>query len=192
MNNEQIGQIILEKLQKEDKVLDVGCGAGYLCNYFAKKLQKPVAGLDISNKGFRQAHDLCKKFNTCHLIKCLSGKAESIAGVVGEMKFDAVVFVHSFHHVKDVKKALGQVKVALSGRGQIIIAEYSPEAGKSEDKCRRFTIKHIIGLLINSGFSNIYVEQPQKGFFLICANPAQYGVKKRILYEDQRKRNAGS
>ncbi len=90
---------ILPTLDKTDNVLDIGCGDGYLCNCLAQKLQKPVIGLDISSKGFTKAHKTCQKFKTCHLIKCLDGKAEDLKNIVKSEKLNVITLVHSFHHI---------------------------------------------------------------------------------------------
>jgi ubiquinone/menaquinone biosynthesis C-methylase UbiE len=169
MNDQKICNLIFSKIKKSDNLLDIGCGEGYLCNCLAQKLQKPVAGLDISNKGFNKAHKICRKFNTCDLIECLEGKAEHLEKVVGNKKFDAVTFVHSFHHLDNVRQVLAQIKKVLRKEGKLIIAEYSPERGKNADDCKRFTLKFIAGLLMDS-FTNINIEQPEKGFFFLIAH----------------------
>jgi len=168
MTDQKICQQIFSKIKRQDNLLDIGCGEGYFCNCLAQKLQKPVTGLDISNKGFSKAHKTCRKFNTCGLIECLEGKAEHLGKVAGNKKFDVITFVHSFHHLGNVRQAIRQAKQVLRKEGKIIIAEYSPERGKKEDNCKRFTLKFIIDLAVNS-FTNINIEQLEKGFFIITA-----------------------
>ena len=77
--------------------------------------------------------------------------------------------MHSFHHIGNIKQAVYQSRQTLKKGGQLIIAKYSPERGKKEDKCKRFTIKFILDLLIKNGFRNILIKQPEKGFFLLSA-----------------------
>jgi len=162
-------QFILSRLNKTGNILDIGCGSGYLCNYLARELKKPIVGLDVSSKGFEEAHDLCQQFDTCHLITCLSGKVEKLEEITKDKKLDNIIFAHSFHHVDNVRIALDQSKKVLSKNGQIMIAEYSREKGREEDNCKRFSIKFIIDLLIKKDFQKITVEQIEKGFFLIIA-----------------------
>ena len=169
MTDKTICQLILSTLNKTDNVLDIGCGDGYLCNCLAQKLQKPVIGLDISSKGFAKAHKTCEEFKTCHLIKCLDGKVEDLKNIVNSEKYDAITFVHSFHHIGNIKQAVDQSRQTLQKGGRLIIAEYSPERGKKEDKCKRFTIKFIVDLLIKNDFKTILLQQPEKGFFLLNA-----------------------
>ena len=168
MTDKKICQIIFSKLKGVENLLDIGCGEG--CNCLAQKLQNPVIGLDISNKGFNKAQALCKRFNSCRLVKCLEGKAENLRRVVGNKKFDVITCLHSCHHMGDLRRVLKQSKKVLRRRGKFIIAEYSPNRGKKEDNCRRFSIKFIVDLLIKNNFPNIKIEQPEKGFFLLVAS----------------------
>ena len=53
---------IHEKIGNVGKVLDIDCGEGYLFNCLAKKLNRKVLGLDISNEGFGRVHERCRQF----------------------------------------------------------------------------------------------------------------------------------
>lgn len=170
MIDKKICQIIFSKLKGVENLLDIGCGDGYLCNCLAQKLQKPVVGLDISSKGFSKAYKLCEKFNSCGLVECRQGKAGNLRRVVGNKKFDVITCIHSWHHMTDLQQVLKQSKKVLRRRGKLIIAEYSPERGKKEDNCRRFSIKFIVDLLIKNNFTNINIEQPEKGLFLLVTS----------------------
>ncbi len=69
---------VYEKIGNVDKVLDIGCGDGYIVNCLARKLNRKVIGFDISNEGFAKSHEKCKQFNTCSLIECVKGDAHKI------------------------------------------------------------------------------------------------------------------
>lgn len=73
-------------------------------------------------------------------------------------KFNAITFVHSFHHIGNIRQALRQSRKVLQENGQLIITEYSPDGGKEKDSCKRFTIKFIVDLLIKSNFRKINIE----------------------------------
>src|SRR3989338_5613355 len=125
MTEQKICNLIASKIKRSDNLLDVGCGEGYLCNCLAQKLQKPVVGLDISSKGFNKAHTFCKKFKTCNLIECRQGKAEHLGKIARKKKFDVITFVHSFHHIGNVRQTFIQAKQVLRKEGKIIIVEFS-------------------------------------------------------------------
>lgn len=169
MESKKFCQFLLPRLKGNEAILDVGCGGGYLCNCLAQKLKKPVVGLDVSGKGFDKAHNLCKKLNTCNLIECFQGKAENMARIMDGRKFDIVIFMHSFHHIKNVQKALLQSKKVLNKNGRIIVAEYSLEYGKKKDDCKRFSVGFMASLLVEN-FKTVSIYRPQKGFFVFTAN----------------------
>lgn len=169
MESKKLCQFLSQRLKKEQTIIDIGCGDGYLCNCLAQKLKSRIVGLDISNKGFDKAHNLCEKFNTCNFIECFKGKAEDLQKVIGNKKFDTAIFSHSFHHIKDTNKALIGVKKVLRKDGCVIIAEYSREYGKKKDKCKRFTVGFVVDLLVKNNFKNIAIEETEKGFFIFTA-----------------------
>lgn len=169
MTDPKICDLVSSRIRVTDQVLDIGCGEGYLCNCIANKLQKPVVGLDISNKGFKKAHtESCEGFGTCDLIECLVGKAENLVEIVADRKFNVATLIHSFHHLDDIQQAINQTKEVLTQNGKIIIAEYSQEKGSREDTCERYTIEFITNALLDK-FTKITIEQPENGFFLITA-----------------------
>lgn len=168
MESKKFCQFLLPKLRGDESVLDVRCGDGCLCNCLAQKLAKPVVGLDVSTRGFAKAHALRKKLNPCKHIECLKGEAEDMARVLRGRRFDVIVFLHSFHHLKDVRAALAQAKKVLKKGGRIIIAEDSIDGGKKKDRCRRFTGAFITGTLMEH-FKTITVEEAQNGFWVFTA-----------------------
>lgn len=172
MESKKFCQFLLPTLKGNEAILDIGCGGGYLCNCLAQKLKNPVVGLDVSNKGFDKAHNICKKFNTCNLIECFQGKAENMAGIMDGRKFDVIIFMHSFHHIKNVQMVLSQAKKVLRKNGRVIIAEYSSEYGKKKDNCKRLSVGFITSLLTKN-FKMVSIEQPQKGFFVFTAYDSQ-------------------
>lgn len=172
MESKKFCQFLLPALKGNEAILDIGCGGGYLCNCLAQKLKKSVVGLDVSNKGFDKAHNLCKKFNTCNLIECFQGKAENMTAILKGRKFDVTIFIHSFHHIKNFQKALLQSKKVLNKNGRVIIAEYSPEYGKKKDNCKRFSVGFITSLLVEN-FKTVSIRQSRKGFFIFTAYDSQ-------------------
>ena len=48
MNDTKLCEIISKKLRNADKILDVGCGEGFLVSCLAKELNRKIVGLDVS------------------------------------------------------------------------------------------------------------------------------------------------
>ncbi len=170
MTDKTICKLISARIKKTDKLLDIGCGDGYLCKCIAGKVNQKVIGLDISNDGFEKAHtDSCEELGTCHLVECRIGEAEKLDSVLNDEKFDVVTFIHSFHHLNDVQKSIEQTKKYLKPSGKILIAEYSVNKGKQEDTCDRYTIDSIVEILIKN-FTKIVIEQPETGFYIFTVS----------------------
>lgn len=170
MTDKTICELVSARIKKTDKLLDVGCGEGYLCNCIASKMKQKVTGLDISSNGFEKAHtESCEEFGTCNLIECKIGKSESLDTVLNDERFDVITFIHSFHHLDDIQKSIEQTKKHLKPTGKILIAEYSISKGKQEDTCDRYTIDSIVELLMKN-FTKVVIEQPEKGFYIFTVN----------------------
>jgi ubiquinone/menaquinone biosynthesis C-methylase UbiE len=90
---------IYKKINNVNNLLDVGCGEGYLVNCLANKLNKKVAGFDISDSGFAKSHDKCKIFNTCSLIECVKGDVCKIDNYF-QYTFDAITLAYTLHHLE--------------------------------------------------------------------------------------------
>jgi cyclopropane fatty-acyl-phospholipid synthase-like methyltransferase len=80
MNDIKLCEIVSKKLRNTDKLLDVGCGEGFIVNCLAKKLNRKIVGLDVSVAGFTKAYNRCKKFEVCDLVECcrISAKIETL------------------------------------------------------------------------------------------------------------------
>lgn len=165
MNNTQICNKIYEDVGNVKNLLDIGCGEGYLVNFLAKKINSKIIGLDISNEGFNKAHKLCEHYNTCHLIECISGDAQSTK--FENSSFEAVTIVFSLHHMENPGLALKEMSRILKRDGKLIIVDYVIKKRKS--KCRKYIVEQVNKLLINSGFVNIKIEEPEYGCIYVTA-----------------------
>lgn len=108
------------KLNKKDRVLDLGVGSGNFELYFAKKT-KSIVGVDYNDGAIKFAKDLLKKKkakNVKFYVKNINELQKNSLG-----KFDVVVMVDVIEHLKmqDVKKLLKVVKALLKPRGRMCI-----------------------------------------------------------------------
>lgn len=81
-------------------VLDVGCGEGKLVNLLAKKTEKKIIGIDISESGFDKAEKKAFKDGVPHLIACMKCDAHQIGECFGSERFEAVTLVYALHHLR--------------------------------------------------------------------------------------------
>ena len=112
---------ILDFLDKEKNVLDVGCGTGGFTLEIAKK-SKNVLGIDISGKQILQAEDRLSNSNLTNA-NFKHVHAANLANEI-DLKFDIAVFTFMLHEIdqKDRLTILNEIsKLAKT----IIILEYN-------------------------------------------------------------------
>jgi len=92
------------------KVLDVGCGAGFLSNYLARE-GFDVTAIDLSGSSL----DVAKKRDDTHSVKYLQADAYELP--FDDCSFDVVTSTDFLEHVAEPKKVLKEVSRVLSPSG---------------------------------------------------------------------------
>ena len=95
------------------KVLDVGCGSGYIAHHLSSLLGAPVAGIDV-RKSTDAAIDYAA-FDGAHF-------------PAGDSSFDAVLLCYVLHHAQDQHAFLREVKRVLRGGGLVVVYEDIPDS----------------------------------------------------------------
>lgn len=134
----------LKGIQKPiNKILEVGCGAGFTVNYLKGKYLN-YTGIDYSENLIKFA---IKHNNHNHVnFECLN-----INEYVSQTKFDVVLMIGVLHHIPEPESVIKLLSKILSPQGVIVINE--PQAGNP-----------IIGLLrkirkkIDNNYSSDQVE----------------------------------
>ena len=167
MEDHVICNEIYRKIGPQKKILDVGCGEGYLVNCLARKLNMKVVGLDISDKGFAKSRNWCKKFNTCSLTECSRVDVHRIDEHFGADSFDAVTLIYALHHMKQPVVAIRKIREILKDGGKIIVGDYWFTERKEKSDCYRFTPADIRYLLMRAGFKYLGSDRIEKNFILM-------------------------
>lgn len=94
------------------KVLDIGCGGGYTCEYMAKK-GAAVSGIDLSDISIETAKTHAKEFGLN--IDYRTGKAENLP--FEDDTFSVITCVDVLEHLEDVAKVIAEVKRVLKPGG---------------------------------------------------------------------------
>lgn len=109
--------IILE-IDRQDHILDFGCGPGIFSGRLAK-VGGHVVGVDISQEFVNQAKNRVTLENTkfIHISSNLSDALES------QWKFDVIVLVDVIHHLDDIEVSLKEASIFLKEGGKVIVYE---------------------------------------------------------------------
>jgi len=172
------------------KILDVGCGSGWLSEYFAR-LGYDVTGIDISDDLIRMARERVASvpYNLDHesAISCrfITHDIETapLAKELGA-KFDAIICYDSLHHLLDERAVFRHLAAMLDVGGLLFILEgHKPAAGSAtEDELR--AVMHEYGTL-ESPFSTDYLRRllDENGFAVVGDYVSVNGLFEREMLE---------
>jgi ubiquinone/menaquinone biosynthesis C-methylase UbiE len=108
-------------LTNDSKILDVGCGKGFLLFEIKKILPDiKIIGIDISKHGFENSHPLVKKDIIMH-------RAEDVYPFK-DKEFDLVISLGTLHNLRvfDLQKALSEIE-RVGKAGYVMLESYRNE-----------------------------------------------------------------
>ena len=146
-------------LPPDRRVLDVGCGSGWLSEYFAR-LGYDVTGIDISPDLIEVARERVARvpYGADHEtpLRCRF-LVHDVEGAPLEEQFDAVVCYDSLHHFEDERAVLKSLAAMTKYGGSLFILEGDrPEEG-SENEEELLEVMRDFGTL-ESPFSREYLR----------------------------------
>lgn len=96
------------KINKKDRIVDVGCGDGHWLDYLVELGYKNVTGIDLFVPE--------KNMNSCNW-KFIKGDIFSLQG-----KYDCIILNHSFEHMNNPQEVLEKIERHLSDSGICVIS----------------------------------------------------------------------
>jgi len=108
----------LNKIEKIERILDLGCGFGRLSPYYSYRAKK-VYLIDPSSSLLKKAKSLLKSERKS--IKFIQSKLENATKKVKPKSFDLVVFVRVMHHIEDPDRALSVLSKLIKPGGYLIL-----------------------------------------------------------------------
>jgi ubiquinone/menaquinone biosynthesis C-methylase UbiE len=129
-------------LEKNDIVLDVGCGSGLLTIPFAQKC-KYVYGLDAGGKVLEKAKENCRVMKLCNIAFC-RGLATELP--FKDKLFDKVIIyavMHYLENMQQVERCIRELIRVCKKEGHILIAEIPEKKTKEEFESRKKTSEEL-------------------------------------------------
>ncbi|MFW6038409.1 MAG: class I SAM-dependent methyltransferase [Candidatus Saliniplasma sp.] len=167
MEDEDICEAVYEKIGQVEKILDIGCGEGYLVNCLADQIDRKVVGCDISDEGFDKAHRKCKDFGTCGYIDCMEVDAHELSEKFTKNTFDAITFIYSLHHMDRPVEVLEKVRELLKENGKVVIGDFWFTERKKKKGCYRFTPNDIKDMVKQAGLKYLGQDRIGKEFTIL-------------------------
>jgi ubiquinone/menaquinone biosynthesis C-methylase UbiE len=115
------------------KILELGCGNGWLCSHFADLPATEVLGADMNETELIQAANVFKKKDN------LSFLYTDIMTSPLKEKFDYIVLASSLQYFKDVQVLLRRLQTLLADRGEIHIVDTPIYSVSDVDTARQRT-----------------------------------------------------
>lgn len=102
---------IARVLPAKARVLDVGCGSGFIAHHLSAMLEQSVIGIDL--EAHTEAAIDYRQFDGKHL-------------PLDDGSVDAVLLCYVLHHAQDVNKVMNELRRVLGARGHAVIYEDIP------------------------------------------------------------------
>jgi len=176
-------------LRADAKILDVGCGPGWLTEYFAR-LGYEMTGIDISEGLIQVARERLEGL-PCQVdqetpLRCRFITHDIEAAPIDE-KFDAIICYDALHHFADEKSVFRNLAAMLEIGGVLFIVEgHKPPSGSpTEIELRGFMEKY---KTLESPFSSDYLRAliDQNGFAIVSDYVSVNGLfERRMLTQDE-------
>lgn len=162
---------------KQDKILDIGFGNGYLIKHLAKKNDGYFYGIEISDDMLKNG---CKR--NSELIE--EGKVCLTKGDVVDIPFetsffDKVYTVNTIYFWEDIDKSLSEIKRVLKPNGIFINVIYSKEwldnIKYTKYGFSKYTPKELEEVTVRNGLNVIKITETKKdiSYCIISKNTSQ-------------------
>ncbi|MBA3240714.1 MAG: methyltransferase domain-containing protein, partial [Acidobacteria bacterium] len=171
------------------RILDVGCGSGWLSEYFAR-LGYVVKGIDISPSLVEMSRERVARvpYGVDHEtpLRC-TFEVHDAEGAPLQEKFDAVICYDSLHHFEDERAVVRNLSAMVETGGLLFIleGERPPVGSPSEEELRGVMLEY---RTLESPFSYEYLREllEGNGFAVVGDYVSVNGLFEREMLEGDR------
>jgi ubiquinone/menaquinone biosynthesis C-methylase UbiE len=117
---------IARVLPAKSRVVDVGCGSGFIAHHLSAMLGESVTGIDLD--AYTEAAIDYRQFDGKHL-------------PLDDSSVDAVLLCYVLHHAQDVTKLMSELRRVLGARGNAVIYEDIPSVWWDRMVCWTHNLK---------------------------------------------------
>jgi ubiquinone/menaquinone biosynthesis C-methylase UbiE len=122
-------------IQRNDRILDIGCGTGLLSLKFLNKTDCTIMAIDTSPQMLRIFQEKIEKCNLTEKIHCELKSAEKMDFKPDQ--FDIIAATVSLHHVQFKEPVIKNIYNSLKGSGRFVIGEIDMDTtGRLDDPGR--------------------------------------------------------
>lgn len=159
---EELFEMIADRVGKGNLVLDVGCGECRLANRLASERGCKVTGVDIRDSGFFTARREAEGLDVSDLVECRRMDAGRLTSFLDE-SFDTAVSVYALHEFEQPLEVLSEVRKVLRPAGKMILIDFLK--GSTAERLwseRYYTTREIKGMMKKAGFGTIRLSFPRE------------------------------
>jgi 2-polyprenyl-3-methyl-5-hydroxy-6-metoxy-1,4-benzoquinol methylase len=157
----KILQFALLHLEGKNKVLEIGCGPGYISLELARN-GYDITGLDVSAYSIQIANQMAQENSYKNGFGHLEyQKTDFLLSEFPECSFDAICFFQTLHHFESPEKVIEKVKKILKPDGIIIVNEPSRDLITQKDAAL-YALIRILFSANNHWYSNISAPQSEE------------------------------
>jgi 2-polyprenyl-6-hydroxyphenyl methylase / 3-demethylubiquinone-9 3-methyltransferase len=139
-----VSQISNKTTTSTTKILDLGCGAGFLSNELAKEGFK-VTGFDLSQESLTVA----KNHDSTKTVQYIQGNANLLP--FEDASFDVICCMDFLEHVEDINPILKEVSRVLKPGGKFFFHTFN------RNPLSRFVVIHLVELILKKTPKNLHI-----------------------------------
>jgi ubiquinone/menaquinone biosynthesis C-methylase UbiE len=122
-------------IQRNDQILDIGCGTGLLSLKFLAKTDCSIIAIDSSPQMLSIFQEKIETCNLAEKIHCILESAEDMDFKPDQ--FDIIAATVSLHHVKFKEPVIKNIYASLKGGGRFVLGEIDMDTTGRLDDSRR-------------------------------------------------------